>query len=194
MIKRLLLAAVLAFGLSTPAYALSGLYLELQAGGALGGDTALEFSDVGGSDESFNEYPLIAGAAGINFLGFRSELELTYRNIDSDFQGGNAMFNLWYELPFGIAGLRPFAGGGIGAGYYEVTGTFDGIEVDDDVATFAYNLGAGVAVDIVRNIAFTAGYRFTGQVPGDLNVGLDRNVGVKLDSHELRFGLRFTLG
>lgn len=62
----------------------------------------------------------------------------------------NALVNVWVDIPVG-AGFHPYVGGGLGIAGVESEGEGKG--------KFAWQLGAGVAVDITPGIALTADFR-----------------------------------
>jgi len=117
----------------------------------------------------------------------------------------SAMFllaNLWVDLPLGDA-FRPYVGGGIGVGRLSAdiiftTSGYDYTFLDESDWGFAYQLGAGVAFDIMPNIALDVGYRFKG-INAELEVAddyflppIDKS-DVDYRSHNVILGLRWRL-
>lgn len=73
-----------------------------------------------------------------------------------EFDGGHvrqlsALANVWLDIPTGSL-LTPYIGGGVGIAGFQIE--------DEGKAKFAWQLGAGVAVDISPNVSLTADYRF----------------------------------
>ncbi len=62
----------------------------------------------------------------------------------------SALANLWFDIPTGSV-VTPYVGGGAGVGGYELGG--------EGKARFAWQLGAGVSIDLNRSVALTADYR-----------------------------------
>lgn len=62
----------------------------------------------------------------------------------------SALANVWVDIPTGSI-VTPYVGGGAGIGGYELGG--------EGKARFAWQLGAGVSVDINRSVALTVDYR-----------------------------------
>jgi opacity protein-like surface antigen len=96
----------------------------------------------------------------------------------------SALANLWLDVPIGTV-VTPYAGGGIGMTGFEIEG--------EGKARFAWQLGAGVAVKLSRNVALTADFRHReaqgGNLPYDAASGVD--VG-KIRTNSVSAGLRFT--
>ncbi|MFW2850620.1 outer membrane protein [Sphingomonas sp. TX0543] len=99
----------------------------------------------------------------------------------------SALANIWVDIPTG-GRVTPYVGGGAGIGGYEVGG--------EGKARFAWQLGAGLAVDLSRNIALTIDYRHR-QISGARIVDEDfpsagLNIG-KVKTNTFSAGLRFNL-
>lgn len=132
--------------------------------------------------------------------GFRVGGEIAYRANDVDrFRGPGSsapgaaemtaisfMGNLWYDFPK-TGGIRPYIGGGVGLAEVEANNVVNGaIFVDDDETTFAFQLGAGLAIDLAPKVALTVDYRYFFAVDPSF-VGAEADY----DSHSLMTGLRF---
>jgi opacity protein-like surface antigen len=99
------------------------------------------------------------------------------------------MANVFFDLT-ARGPITPYVGGGIGIASLSI----DDVDVDgihyydsDDEAVFAYQLGAGVAFDMSRNLALDIGYRFFGTSEADF-----ANSSLEYQSHTVMLGLRFT--
>jgi opacity protein-like surface antigen len=73
-----------------------------------------------------------------------------------EFDGGHArqlsaLANVWLDIPLGSV-VTPYVGGGIGVTGFEIE--------DEGKATFAWQLGAGVAVQVTPGVSLTADYRY----------------------------------
>lgn len=107
---------------------------------------------------------------------------VTYDN-GSKLRRLSALANVWLDIPVGSAGVSPYVGGGIGV---------QGSEIDGEgKATFAWQLGAGVAVPVGSSFAITADYRYRqqgGYTLSDNGLAYAR-VG-KAKSHSFQLGVR----
>ena len=83
----------------------------------------------------------------------------------------NAMGNVWFDLPLGGV-ITPYVGGGLGIAGFEVDG--------DGKAKFAWQLGAGVALNVSRNLAITADYRH--RAASKANIDYDASSGLRIAS------------
>lgn len=96
----------------------------------------------------------------------------------------SAMGNLWLDLPIGDT-IVPYAGGGVGIAGFEVDGEGKG--------KFAWQLGAGVALNVSDAVAVTVDYRHR-QI-GRTVVEYDAASGFEIDklkTDAITAGLRFT--
>jgi opacity protein-like surface antigen len=97
----------------------------------------------------------------------------------------NALANLWVDLPLGP--VTPYVGGGIGVGGFEVEG--------EGEAKFAWQLGAGAALQLTPALALTADYRH--RRIDNSRIEADEATGVrfgKLKTNAFTAGLRFYFG
>ncbi len=210
MIPATCAVALLASG--TALAADQGFYLEGQLG--YGFPDEVEIGDDGLDGEvDFDEAPVYGGALGWKFPWFRLEANVSYRKNDADgldvggiaFDGGGGgeatsvvgLVNAFVDLDFDFP-VRPFFGGGVGAAYVDVdTGSGAPIEVDDEAGAFAWNLSAGLGVDLSESVTLSASYRYlrlegtnfsadlAGVDVGDVDID-------DLASHEVLVGLRYT--
>lgn len=94
----------------------------------------------------------------------------------------SAMGNLWLDLPIG-GSIVPYAGGGLGISGFEVDGEGKG--------KFAWQLGAGVAVQLSSAFAITADYRH--REVSNTEIAYDNASGFrvsKLKTDSVQVGLR----
>lgn len=95
----------------------------------------------------------------------------------------SAMANLWIDVPVFDNGISPYIGGGIGVQGTEIEG--------EGKATFAWQLGAGVAVPLNSNFAITADYRYRQQNGYTLSEdGFDYARIGKAKSNSFQIGIR----
>lgn len=96
-----------------------------------------------------------------------------------------AFANFYYDLDTGTS-VTPYVG--VGVGYARIAEDTNGAESNED--NFAYNVGAGVSVNLTYNMDVEVGYRFT-----DYGKIKDRNPEYakrNYDSQEVLLGLRYT--
>ncbi|XCN72365.1 MAG: outer membrane beta-barrel protein [Candidatus Electrothrix aestuarii] len=162
----------------------------------------LQLTWMGSMDLDKEEYGFQADAdtgygfgisAGRQFDNFRIEGELGGRTADikaeglSDITITTAMLNGFYGVPV----YGPFSVyGTAGAGTAKVEMAF--ANGDDSEVTFAYKAGAGVAMDIARNMAVDLGYEYLRT--GDVEFGRDHEM-LRVDdlkSSALNASLRYS--
>lgn len=112
----------------------------------------------------------------------------TYAVTDGSASTTYLLGNLWFDLDTG-SGFTPYVGGGVGAGFVSASGNFGG-PLDLSGWGLAYQVGAGVKVDVAENIALDLGYRWKAIVDADLTGGGDDAIG-DLSSHVVQAGLTF---
>ena len=130
---------------------------------------------------------VFTGAVGMNLdqylKGLRGEVELGYRENNvrgawttfttssgtysgvADYQHStfSVMANVWYD--FQVAGLNPYIGGGIGWANGELDGRFTHStstthSLSAEESGFAFQLGAGLTMDIQPGLKANIGYRY----------------------------------
>jgi opacity protein-like surface antigen len=159
-----------------------------QFGAALGarftdnlrGEIELSSGAVGLSDVT------ISGGPGPLFDGD------TYAVTDGSASTSYLLANLWFDIDTG-SGFTPYIGGGLGAGYVAAEGTIGGLGDTVDLSGWgwAYQVGAGVKVDVADNMALDLGYRFKAVVDAELEGGGDDAI-VNIGSHVVQAGLTFS--
>lgn len=160
--KHLLGLIVLAFALASPSSA-GGFYV-----GAYGG---LNYADV--IDAPFvedNTGVVLGGVVGTSISavpGLRVEADLSYRNnevnvfkfITADHETTALMGNVVYDLPLNLGRFHPYALAGVGVSQSDVT--FENVALLRLESTgVAYQLGAGVSVDVAPGVSVGLGYRY----------------------------------
>jgi len=171
---------VMAF--ATPGLAADGPYF-----GLYGGANFVEDSDVEGGGEAELDTGGVFGGVlgyshsldrmGLDNINFRPELDLGYRtnqldslsgngagagsgNLDGDFNTFHAMANTWFDYELGR--FKPYVGGGLGVAVVSLDDAqFNNTSIPDDEDTvFAYQAGAGVAYQLMRQWEVSVDYRF----------------------------------
>ncbi|MEM1027571.1 MAG: outer membrane beta-barrel protein [Planctomycetota bacterium] len=203
---RMFLAASL-LAMSAPC-AGAAIYVDFSAGFPSDDPATLFDDDAAGTDFEFDLETNVAfsGAIGIDGGLLRSELELTFRDTEGilletnppsvdagsgSFDNISLMSNVYVDLPL-PGGFEIFAGGGIGLvafdGDASGTGSLNTADFDDAGYGFAYQLKAGVAYELTRNLQLTAGYRYWASSEIDFgSFELD-----DLETHAIDFGLRLS--
>lgn len=206
--KRLLCTAAMICGIfsATSAHATDnwreGLYIK----GAGGWNHTQEQDFSGGASGELDEGYAVSGAVGYNFgAGWRSELEVAYRNNDVDSlenaagaslpsPGGDVtstafMFNGYYDLPTGTA-LTPYVGAGIGLARVNVDYDSAGVNIaDEDSTEFAYQGVAGLSYAISPNADLFAEYKYFATSDIDLGGGAEADY----QNHTVLAGLKYNL-
>jgi opacity protein-like surface antigen len=183
-------------------------YVSLFAGGVWTSAIHTDF----GADVAVTSDPgyTLGIAVGTHvFENLRGEVELSYGRVEANdvsYDGGPAdpvegpisalylLGNLWYELDIG-SGVKPYIGGGLGAGYATADTFFNGniYGYGPGGVGFAYQVGAGVTFDVSDSMSVDVGYRYK----NILGVDFDDNDGSgvyedgDVSSHVLQAGLTF---
>jgi opacity protein-like surface antigen len=187
----------------------TGWYLSVFAGGVWANSLAAD--DGSATDGQFFDFDtdmgwLVGATLGTHITdNLRGEVELstgsvaltglTIDDVDAgSISDGSAsttylLGNVWFDIATG-SGFTPYIGGGLGASYVTAKGTADDIPYTVDMAGWgwAYQLGAGVKVDVADNVALDLGYRFKSAVDVNLEGGGDDAV-ADLSSHVLQVGV-----
>jgi len=186
----------------------TGWYLSVFAGAQWPG---IVEADDGNQDLDFSADAgwLFGAALGAHVTdNLRAELELSTGSVGlvdvTSSLGGGAqpitdgsagatylLGNLWFDIDSG-SGFTPYIGGGIGAGYLTAEGTVGGTPFVDLAGWgLAYQLGAGVKVDVADNIALDLGYRWKSIVNADVEDNAGNSATATFGSHVLQVGLTF---
>jgi opacity protein-like surface antigen len=214
--KRLIITAlILLVIVPTSAFARGGRgYIGAFLGANFGEDTTIsDYSYTWTTyhdNIEFDPGVYVGGIAGVDFGMLRLEGELSYRNSDVDridlegigsVHGGDGnvgalamMFNAFIDLDMG-GPVTPYLGGGIGFAnlsvddipYYDAYDYYDYYDDGDDDTVFAYQLGAGLAFNINRNMVIDVGYRYFGTEEADFEYA-----SMDYQSHAVMLGFRYT--
>lgn len=145
------------------------------------------------TDNLRGEVELSTGSLGLTDVTITGNVDPadddTYAVTDGSASTTYLLANLWFDIETG-SGFTPYLGGGIGAAYVSAEGGLPVGDVDLSGWGLAYQVGAGVKVDVADNIALDLGYRWKAVVDAELEGGGDDAV-VNLGSHVVQAGLTF---
>ena len=144
-------------------------------------------------------------AAGVKARAIRTEIEWnTYqdakRKADGErfrLQNNSLMLNAYYDINT-CTKWTPYVGAGMGVAMLKFTekDMEDGSKTSDRTYNFAWQVGAGVAYDLTKNVALDAGYRYinSGSAVANKVIDTDWNGKTKYKSaaHEIYLGARYT--
>ncbi len=171
------------------AKAVNGPYVSVMGGAAF-----LTDSDVNPVIDTDTGYAL-GVAAGYKMGKYRVEGEVGYQKNDvdecakgcrrtsGDIKAYSFLINGYYDF-FTKGGFTPFLSAGIGVA--KVDGDINRVAHVDDTA-FAYQVGAGVAYAITKDLAFDLKYRYMDTVD-DFGFG---NTDPEFSTHNVYAGLRY---
>lgn len=147
------------------------------------------------TDNIRGEVEVSTGSLGINDVTISGGVD-PFDNDTYDVTDGSAsttylLANVWFDIDTG-SGFTPYVGGGLGAAYVTADGTIGGLGDTVDLSGWgwAYQVGAGVKVDVADSIALDLGYRWKAIVDAELEGGGDDAV-ADLGSHVVQAGLTF---
>ena len=207
--------------------AAGGFFLDesIDRSGSIGIGAGYEFNDWFRADVTA-EFRGTEGFAAVDKYNFDCDLA----GLSSGSCGGGGIImrnNMWrgsltsqvvmanvYASIGSWHGISPFIGGGIGLAFHRVHGVSDidpsdlgggGFATDEQTTSFAWNVQAGLAYDITRNLVIETAYRYLdmGEAESGALCALPTNCpGAALaplqiddiNAHEVRLGLRWRLG
>jgi opacity protein-like surface antigen len=200
----------LSSGASAENASTDGLYVQLDVGLVVEGDSDISLGGLSGVVE-FDPGFAVGGAAGYRFREcLRAELNLSYRQADvdkltalgyvlagaGDVGAFTTLVNLYYDLDLGLP-VTPYVGAGIGIARIDVdsVGAANVLVVNDDSIEFAWNVMAGAALSVTDNVDLTLGYRFLSTTDAEFDatvVGVgDFTMDAEFGVHEVMFGARY---
>jgi opacity protein-like surface antigen len=175
-----LLATLLASAcLVSVSFAANVPYLGVQVGGTWVEDADIDYNNplFNDGEATFDTGFNVGITGGVDCGPGRYELELSYRQNDFDEisapgfasipVGGDIsalafMANAFWDIETGSP-VTPYLGGGIGVANVSINDLAEpafGQIADDDDTVFAYQFGAGVALELNPNMALDLGYRY----------------------------------
>ena len=140
-------------------------------------------------------------AAGIKAGMIRSELEGNIHQDAEDTDGGSKstlknnslMWNTYLDIPTKTP-LTPYIGAGIGVA--RLKATVKDADINKSSTNFAWQVGAGTAVEVTQNVAVDLGYRYVDNGSYDVfkeKVGdVETKINLDSTSHEIYLGTRYT--
>jgi len=181
--------------------------------GAEGGAVFLQKSTV--SQSGFPDFDLktktgfgLGLVGGFDFGTYRLEGEFAYRRnnnkevtsggltgtIGGDFSTMALMVNGYYDFKTVSPTVYPYLGAGIGAARDSLKATDDvGVtQVDDSKIVFAYQLAAGVAYNVTKELTLDLGYKYFATSKPELEDTSGSKAKVEYMSHNLFLGARYS--
>ncbi len=124
---------------------------------------------------------------------FDSNLEDSFNSLNADVSTFTGIVNAWWDI-YDFGGWKPYVGGGMGVAVHNIDASAPaGSTGDRTDATFAWQVGAGVGIDVTDNLTLDIGYRLS-------DLGVPSGPGAApfyvddFYSHEFRLGLRYDFG
>ena len=127
--------------------------------------------------------------------GYRFDANLRdgFNSLNADVGTFTGMTNVWWDI-YDIGGWKPYVGGGMGVAISHVDSSLPvGSTGSRWDASFAWQVGAGLGIDVTDNLTLDIGYRFSDlgrpQSDGGAPFYIDDYY-----THEFRVGLRYDFG
>jgi opacity protein-like surface antigen len=183
MIRKILIAALLAFGVSTTGFAADGVghTVSLQLGTVFQSEDSDLRDDVGA----------LSVATGYDFGAYRIELQGfgfnggtnagSVGDVDARILSVNGAFE-----PYTWRNFTPYVTGGVGYGLFEGSGVNGG----DQKAGFVYNVGGGVSYNINASWAIDGTYRYFRTIEDVVSTNNGQNGEFAI--HSVVVGTRYT--
>ncbi len=138
-----------------------------------------------GSSFDMDNGLVLNGALGYNFGSARLEAAVGYqkhdiKDEDEDISLLTVMANAYYDMDAG-SGVKPYIMGGLGLAHVDMSWTSS----DEDV--FAWQVGAGLGVEVAENTTLDLGYRYLKPSKFDTHYLGDG----KIECHNIMLGLRY---
>lgn len=198
MFKKVVLLTGILVCFSTPAMSEDGRpYVSAHLGMTQTSDSDLSDSGTTG-DISFDSGYALGAAVGTDLGRGRIEGEIAYKaadidevtidglgsaSINGDVSALTFMVNGYYDFDTS-SGIKPFVMGGIGMASLAIESSDIGADEDDQV--FAYQVGAGIGIDLSKQATLDLSYRYMGTSDPDFN-----GTEATYDSHNFLAGMRF---
>ena len=195
--KRFLMMAIFAAAMlvtSTVQAADYGLYFAARAGYGI----VMDVQDDTDPDTEFSldPGPNFGIAVGVNLGLFRAEGEFTYSEYDFDeavSSGGSTvvdgdvtalrfMANLYYDITM-LPLISPYVGLGLGVVDSDAEGVISGAAFEEKDTEFAFQIMAGIGIELSDELIIEAGYRFFATTEFDEDIM----------AHDLVIGVRYML-
>lgn len=168
-----------------PAMEPAGWYVSLFGGVSFLDNVETNYDYIGendGNEADTDTGFIVGGAVGTHITDdIRVELEVAYSendvnsirftddDQDANYDGEGSfdiltfMANLWYDVPLSDS-INPYIGGGVGLAIVDGETTYspDNTAYDSTEVAFAFQVGAGLRLDVSDNITLDVGYRLRG--------------------------------
>jgi opacity protein-like surface antigen len=209
MKKGILVASVslVLFLVTAPVFA-AGPYVGLEGGVLWLSDSSVTSAGVNEGDLSFDTGWGIGGVGGYDFGTWRVEAELAYRSsgadkftenagasfpLDGDVTSTALMVNAFYDFKTLSPSVYPYIGAGIGGASVAADLKESGVQVvDDDEIVFAWQLVAGVAFPVSKQLAIDLNYRYFATTDPEIKDVIGEKLEVEYGSHNIFLGLRYS--
>ena len=190
---------------AAPAFAAGG-YVGLEGGAVWLSDASSTVAGINQGDIKFDTGWAIGAVGGYDFGTWRLEGELAYRSsgakevsdstgsspLDGDVTSTALMVNAFYDFKTLSPSVYPYIGAGIGGANVSADIKESGVQVlDDDEIVFAWQLVAGVAFPVSKQLAIDLNYRYFATSDPSLNATTGETVDTEYSSHNVFLGLRY---
>ena len=190
---------------SLPAFA-AGPYVGVEGGGAF-----LQKSKITGEGTSDVDLKTKTGygvgaVGGYDFGTYRLEGEFAYRrndnkdvtgglsgNVGGDFSNMALLVNGFYDFKMVSPVVYPYVGAGIGGARASLKVTDDAgvTQVDNNKTVFAYQLAAGVAYNVMKELTLDLGYKFFATAKPEFEVTGGGKAKAEYMSHDIFLTARY---
>jgi len=197
---------------AAPVFA-AGPYVGVEGGVVFLSDSSFDVAGINVGDIKFDTGWGIGLTGGYDFGTWRLEGELAYRAndvkefsdstgsfpLDGDVSSTVLMLNAYYDFRTISPSVIPYIGAGIGAAFVSADVTdpdpvFGGQVLDDDDTVFAYQLIAGVAFPVSKQLTIDLNYRYLGTTDPAFEIvgasGIEAEA--EIQSHNIFVGLRYS--
>ena len=184
----------------------AGPYVGLEGGAVWLSDASVTVLGVNQGDIKFDTGWAIGAVGGYDFGTWRLEGELVYRSngakefsdavgsspLDGDGTSTALMVNAFYDFKTLSPSVYPYIGAGIGGASVAADLKDSGVQVvDDDEIVFAYQLVAGVAFPVSKQLAIDLNYRYFATTDPKLKDSFGTEFETEYSSHNIFVGLRY---
>ncbi|TCD47319.1 outer membrane beta-barrel protein [Chlorobium sp. N1] len=204
--KKIVMALLVAGICAAPsiASAETDSYISVSAGLGLMHNQDIKLYGISYDDAiEFNSGLALEGALGTRSDNYRAEFAVGYQSSDMDKAFGvtindytisdinvstlSYMLNCYKDFHLD-GGVSPYLMGGVGAATVSSTYDYQDIHASSDDTVFAYQLGAGVYVDVSDDLAVDLGYRYFATDEAAILLDSSR---MTMESSRILLGMRF---
>jgi opacity protein-like surface antigen len=154
------------------------------------------------TNEKLEDTWFIEGGAGCRIwdslrvdatIGYRDNANMSegFGGLDADLNTLFGFANIYWDI-FTWGRVTPYVGGGIGFAHHSVESVVLPAGISDGTYTdFAWNVQAGLAIDLTYNLSLDIGYRYSDL--GQARSGSGPTMFVEdIATHDIRIGLRYS--